>query len=110
MADMDGCFAEVCPVDGVYFVRPGGSAMADSTELPATRRNLIAFWLLGLLNNYGYVVFLSAAEDLITGASGAILVADILPTLVIKVRVCVARAPLGGRKRGLGPPLPSGEA
>jgi battenin len=28
-------------------------------------RTLIAFWLLGLCNNYGYVVMLSAAHDII---------------------------------------------
>lgn len=55
-------------------------------EESASKRNLLGFWLLGLLNNYGYVVFLSAAEDLIAGASGAVLLADILPTMAIKVR------------------------
>lgn len=28
-------------------------------------RNLISFWVLGLCNNYGYVVMLSAALDII---------------------------------------------
>lgn len=28
-------------------------------------RNLVAFWLLGLCNNYGYVVMLSAAHDIL---------------------------------------------
>ena len=28
-------------------------------------RNLMAFWLLGLCNNYGYVVMLSAAHDIL---------------------------------------------
>lgn len=28
-------------------------------------RDLIAFWFLGLSNNYGYVVMLSAAHDII---------------------------------------------
>jgi hypothetical protein len=28
-------------------------------------RNLIAFWLLGLCNNFGYVVMLSAAKDIL---------------------------------------------
>lgn len=27
--------------------------------------NLIAFWFFGLCNNYGYVVMLSAAEDIL---------------------------------------------
>ncbi|GFT88475.1 battenin [Nephila pilipes] len=69
-------------------------------------RNLIGFWLLGLCNNYPYVIMLSAAFDLLypkNGESvpqqncstngtrcneistGAILLADILPSLFIKL-------------------------
>ncbi|XP_040212119.1 battenin [Rana temporaria] len=70
-------------------------------------RNLAAFWLLGLCNNFAYVVMLSAAHDIlrtetnetspvnVTNSSSsrydcnristaAVLLADILPTLVIK--------------------------
>eukprot|EP01102_Stenamoeba_stenopodia_P005303 TRINITY_DN1588_c0_g1_i1.p1 TRINITY_DN1588_c0_g1~~TRINITY_DN1588_c0_g1_i1.p1 ORF type:complete len:422 (-),score=80.63 TRINITY_DN1588_c0_g1_i1:81-1346(-) len=49
------------------------------------RRDSIAFFLCGLLNNFGYVVFLSAAEDLVPDHSGAVLLANILPTLCIKL-------------------------
>jgi battenin len=35
--------------------------------------------------SFGYVVFLSAAEDIIQGNSGAVLLADILPTLITKL-------------------------
>nr|CAD7444752.1 unnamed protein product [Timema bartmani] len=75
-------------------------------------RNLVAYWLLGLCNNYGYVVMLSAAHDILsqnfntnTGdtisenvglkantsrdcnptSTGEILLADILPGLIIKI-------------------------
>lgn len=71
-------------------------------------RNLIAFWLLGLCNNFGYVVMLSAAKDILennseptandtgciahldnfkcsTISTGAVLLADILPSLTIKL-------------------------
>ncbi|XP_012230607.1 battenin isoform X1 [Linepithema humile] len=73
-------------------------------------RNLIAFWILGLCNNYGYVVMLSAAHDILkskfgeedvtpdtnstittgdracnTVSTGAILLADIIPSLAIKI-------------------------
>ncbi|XP_022699751.1 battenin-like isoform X3 [Varroa jacobsoni] len=63
-------------------------------------RNLIAFWLLGLCNNYAYVVMLSAAVDIIDKfnnhnetvvpvctpqSAGAILLADIFPALLIKL-------------------------
>lgn len=70
-------------------------------------RALIAYWVLGLANNYGYVVMLSAAHDILreldgTGeeqvknvtsgardcnrmSTGAILLADIVPSLLIKL-------------------------
>lgn len=32
-------------------------------------RNLLAFWILGLCNNYGYVVMLSAAHDILNAVS-----------------------------------------
>ncbi|XP_070578082.1 battenin-like [Ptychodera flava] len=81
-------------------------------------RNLTAFWLFGLCNNYSYVIMLSAAHDILSHhatpivpisnsstittlsptskspgsqrfdcnplSSGVILLADIIPTLVIK--------------------------
>lgn len=61
-------------------------------------RNIVAWFLLGLINNFGYVVMLSAAEDLGPKSDspipacrhgnipkGAVLLADILPGLFIKV-------------------------
>nr|XP_050864371.1 battenin [Vespula vulgaris]XP_050864373.1 battenin [Vespula vulgaris]XP_050864374.1 battenin [Vespula vulgaris]XP_050864375.1 battenin [Vespula vulgaris] len=73
-------------------------------------RNLVAFWILGMCNNYGYIVMLSAAHDILESrfgtlnttitsngtntnnerscngmSTGAILLADILPCLVIKI-------------------------
>ncbi|KAJ6646498.1 Battenin [Pseudolycoriella hygida] len=73
-------------------------------------RDLLAYWILGLCNNYGYVVMLSAAYDIIarfgkkesltesepshdTGrmcniiSTGAILLADVIPSLTIKIIV-----------------------
>lgn len=51
----------------------------------AAFRNWIGFFVLGLFNNFGYVIFLSAAEDIMKGSSGAVLLADILPTLCTKL-------------------------
>lgn len=77
-------------------------------------RNLIGFWILGLCNNFAYVIMLSAAHDILKDqehkdngeghnttttpapvnesylecneiSTGAILLADILPTLIIKL-------------------------
>lgn len=48
-------------------------------------RNWAAWWCLGLANNAAYVVFLTAAESIVSGDAGAVLAADILPTLLVKV-------------------------
>ncbi|XP_044765292.1 battenin isoform X2 [Coccinella septempunctata] len=65
-------------------------------------RGLSAYWILGLCNNFGYVVMLTAADDIIKSHSdshdekkgprdcvylstGAILLADILPALIVKL-------------------------
>lgn len=64
-------------------------------------RALIAYWILGLCNNYGYVVMLTAAADIIDRFSeesetsqvrdctymstGVVLLADVIPCLVIKI-------------------------
>ncbi|XP_046407187.1 battenin isoform X2 [Ischnura elegans] len=72
-------------------------------------RNLTGFWILGLCNNYGYVVMLSAAHDILSAqgaagdcygevsnsttpnergcnlvSTGAILLADIIPSVIVK--------------------------
>ncbi|CAI2353754.1 unnamed protein product [Caenorhabditis sp. 36 PRJEB53466] len=73
-------------------------------------RDILAFWLLGLCNNYGYVIMLSAAEDILDDqkgadstnstsntcetnlssrhcqsvSTGAVLLADNLPALVVQ--------------------------
>ncbi|XP_047127410.2 battenin [Hydra vulgaris] len=66
-------------------------------------RNLVGFWLLGLCNNFGYVVMLSAAYDILQEqihtnttksystdgfhcnpiSTGAVLLADIIPSLIV---------------------------
>ncbi|XP_055855569.1 battenin-like [Episyrphus balteatus] len=70
-------------------------------------RDLVAFWILGLCNNFGYVVMLSAAHDIIARfdettevsdpkaevlerqcnivSTGAILLADVIPGFVVKL-------------------------
>ncbi|XP_071546716.1 battenin isoform X3 [Panulirus ornatus] len=86
----------------------------DVVATPTTRKgqwqNLLSFWLLGLTNNFAYVVMLSAAHDIlsvdfsgndtISSASttnstnprdcnkmstGTILLADIIPSLILKI-------------------------
>ncbi|KAJ1982087.1 battenin CLN3 protein [Dimargaris cristalligena] len=50
---------------------------------------LVAFFFSGLINNFVYVVFLSAAVDILESnaslSKGVVLLADILPSLVVKL-------------------------
>ena len=70
-------------------------------------RNLLGFWLLGLFNNYSYVIMLSAAHDLLHHddvhsdektndynprdcnemSTGVILLADQIPAIIVKMIV-----------------------
>ncbi|KAE9548142.1 hypothetical protein FO519_008649 [Halicephalobus sp. NKZ332] len=96
--------------------------MSEST------RNLVAFWILGLCNNFAYVIMLSAAKDILEAgqdhppptngttpvdqcvtdpsefscspiSTGSILLADILPTLFVKLigPFTLTRVPYGVR-------------
>nr|CAH7768463.1 unnamed protein product [Callosobruchus chinensis] len=86
----------------IRIIPPG---RGQNTNRNRRLRALIAYWILGLCNNYGYVVMLTAAKDIIdeqTGSvnetaihsdkrdctytsTGAILLADILPGLFCKI-------------------------
>lgn len=37
-----------------------------NSRVPVRPRSLVAFWFLGLCNNYGYVVMLAAAIDILS--------------------------------------------
>lgn len=43
----------------------GKHAQDEKGNDPERWRDLIAFWILGMCNNYGYVIMLSAAHDII---------------------------------------------
>ena len=54
-----------------------------------TKKDKLAFFVYGLINNFVYIVFLSAAHDIIRGSGssvseGSVLLADILPSLCVK--------------------------
>jgi len=82
----------------------GSDNEAISSKL---NRNLVGFWFLGLFNNYGFVIMLSAAHDLLKDdgdgksenlnlvsnnssrdcnelSTGTILLADVIPSILIK--------------------------
>ncbi|KAL7648004.1 UNVERIFIED_CONTAM: hypothetical protein RMT77_001620 [Armadillidium vulgare] len=100
-----------------------GSVSSYASAQREKWRNLIAYWFLGLTNNFGYVIMLSAAHDILSNdfenrtitvphgtmaqgnwshvqspngmksnprdcnllSTGTVLLADIIPSLVIKV-------------------------
>ncbi|CAM9126159.1 unnamed protein product, partial [Hapterophycus canaliculatus] len=47
--------------------------------------NDAAFWLLGLINNSPYVIMMAVAKEIAPGAVGVVFLADVAPTLIIKV-------------------------
>ncbi|DAZ93166.1 TPA: hypothetical protein N0F65_005516 [Lagenidium giganteum] len=49
------------------------------------RRNLIAFWLLGFINNVGYVIMIAGAQEIVSGGVGLVYFFDIFPGLVVKL-------------------------
>ena len=78
-------------------------SFSDETHFPGgmrrSTRNVVGFWLLGLFNNYCYVIMLSAAHDLLRQteteternardcnalSTGTILLADVVPGIIIK--------------------------
>lgn len=47
--------------------------------------NDAAFWLLGLINNSGYVIMMAVAKDILPGAVGIVFLAGVGPTMIVKV-------------------------
>lgn len=50
--------------------KTNGKSDKSKIKDPQRWRDLTAYWILGLCNNYGYVVMLSAAHDIIGRFSG----------------------------------------
>lgn len=44
-----------------------------------------AFFLLGLINNSCYVIMMAVAKEIAPGAVGVVFLADVAPTLIIKL-------------------------
>lgn len=51
-------------------MKTGAKPEKSKSNDPGRWRDLTAYWILGLCNNYGYVVMLSAAHDIIGRFSG----------------------------------------
>uniref|UniRef100_K3WDH7 Protein BTN n=1 Tax=Globisporangium ultimum (strain ATCC 200006 / CBS 805.95 / DAOM BR144) TaxID=431595 RepID=K3WDH7_GLOUD len=48
-------------------------------------RNLVAFWMLGFINNIGYVVMIAGAQEIAAGGVGLVYFFDIFPALAVKL-------------------------
>jgi battenin len=66
-------------------------AVKDRPDHPASKKELICFFLFGVFNNFSYIIMLSAAKDILLRNKdgpvipvGVVLLADILPTLLVK--------------------------
>lgn len=57
------------------------SAAHDGEKL----RNLLAFWVLGLVNNVGYVIMIAGAQEIAAGGVGLVYFFDIFPALFVKL-------------------------
>mmetsp|Transcript_6453 Transcript_6453/g.19561 ORF Transcript_6453/g.19561 Transcript_6453/m.19561 type:complete len:369 (-) Transcript_6453:298-1404(-) len=75
--------------DGTLLTEPDSTAEFSpedpDEESPEKLRNLTAFFLFGLVNNFAYVVFLSAAEHIFEDHSGAVLFVNATPGLILKL-------------------------
>jgi hypothetical protein len=49
------------------------------------RRNIMAFWFLGLMNNGSYVVMNAGATEIAKGGVSAVYLANIIPAFLIKI-------------------------
>lgn len=67
----------------------GGQSQEDGLEESRRKRtqlgNDAAFWLLGLINNSGYVIMMAVAKDIAPDEVGIVFLADVAPTMIIKV-------------------------
>ncbi|CAH0482438.1 unnamed protein product [Peronospora belbahrii] len=57
------------------------TANVDTEKL----HNLVGFWILGFINNIGYVIMIAGAQEIIAGGVGLVYLVDIFPALLIKL-------------------------
>lgn len=55
----------------------------DDTQPPPPP--LVAFWIMGLLNNAAYVIMIASAKSISEGGTAAVFLANIVPTLLVKL-------------------------
>ena len=57
---------------------------ASSQNASSSWRITLSFWILGLLNNVGYVIMIAAAKSISEGGTALVFLANILPGLLLK--------------------------
>ncbi|CAH0488167.1 unnamed protein product [Peronospora farinosa] len=57
----------------------------DHVADPEPFRNLLAFWMLGFINNIGYVIMIAGAQEISAGGVGLVYFFDIFPALIVKL-------------------------
>lgn len=57
----------------------------ENKMIQDSRNVNIAFWFLGLVNNFTFVVFVTAAEDILQGYAGLTLVCTVFPGFVTRL-------------------------
>lgn len=84
VVDMEECIT-------LYRLNPGGKANDDREDATrkvtnkASWRNIVAFWLLGLINNTGFVIMMAVAKDIAPGAVGVVFFVDVAPIVLVKL-------------------------
>lgn len=81
---------EVMEGVGISLLNTPGAEKDDenatsATTAKASLRNTAAFWLLGLINNSGYVIMMAVAKDIAPGAVGVVFLVDVAPTFLIQL-------------------------
>jgi battenin len=59
--------------------------MPERHEKPPGQSLIVAFWLLGLLNNSSYVIMIATAKTISEGGTGMVFLANIVPSMLIKL-------------------------
>lgn len=75
----------------VYRLNPSGEANDErkcatgKVTDRASWRNIVAFWLLGLINNTGFVIMMAVAKSIAPGAVGVVFFVDVAPIVLVKL-------------------------
>eukprot|EP00808_Paulinella_micropora_P020025 g58266.t1 len=61
-----------------------GNVGDDERQRSVMLRAVVAFWLLGLLNNASFVIMAAGAKQILDGGVGVVYLSNIMPGLIMK--------------------------